>query len=140
MIYPNSIPQLACSNYWLWLRQLLRHEKLEWLHGAISSNDCYYYGCTPRDLILTTQTFFATDRDLILTTQTFSQPLEISFLLHKLFVQHCLLHCLQHCDSSRHSMPNLWESLSSREAPYLNHYTHPPGCDSCCSVHKYFST
>ena len=57
--------------------------------------------CTPRDRILSTQTFFGTPLHLILSTQTFSsnslapdsyytnfflQPLCTRFLLHKLFL------------------------------------------------------
>ena len=35
------------NNNWLWLRQLLRHEKLEWLRSVICLDDCYDCCCTP---------------------------------------------------------------------------------------------
>ena len=65
---------LICYN-WLWLRQLLRHEKLSWVWRRIRVGRlcCYCcYCCTPRDRILSTQTFFGTHLHLILSTQTFS--------------------------------------------------------------------
>ena len=88
---------------WLWHRQLLRHEKLRWVWRRIRVGRlCYYYCCcTPRDRILSTQTFFGTPLHLILSTQTFSsnslapdsyytnfflQPLCTWFYLHKLFL------------------------------------------------------
>ena len=75
------VSQTSTTNfYWFWLSQLLGHEKLEWLHGAIWSE------ATPRDLVVTTQTFFRNpSRPHRYCTNIFSQPLETSSLLHKHF-------------------------------------------------------
>ena len=75
---------------WLWLCQLLRHENLKRLwrrsrvDGYCRGGGC---GCTPRDRILSTQTFSSNpSAPNPYYTNVFSQSLWTWFLLHKLFL------------------------------------------------------
>ena len=81
----------GASVNWLWLCQLLRHENLKrlWRRSRVDGccRRCGGGGCTPRDRILSTQTFSSNpSAPNPYYTNVFSQPLWTWFLLHKLFL------------------------------------------------------
>ena len=80
--------------------------------------------CTPRDPILSTQTFSFTPRDPILSTQTFSFTPRNPILSTQTFSfnpRNPILstQTFSRNQATKHSEPNPWQSLSSREALYL---------------------
>ena len=81
--------QNPCVIHWLWLCQLLRHENLKRLWRRSRVDGCCRGGggCTPRDRILSTQTFSSNpSAPNPYYTNVFSQSLWTWFLLHKLFL------------------------------------------------------